>query len=248
MKTLPVVTEPWGEKIERRHTPRSATREGGYEDYRSCLRWEFDFSCAFCLCHESDLRAGAAEGATGTGIFSIEHFILRKERPDLENDYRNCFHCCRYCNRDRGGQPHLDGVRRLLNPCDTVWADCFVREGDELKPKDGDSDARYTHDTYRLDSAIKRRARRLRRERILEYDKVIRDYPDLIDGLRRKGVAQGDPNLIKAARELWEIQLKTIEDTRTYLVPVPQDAQYPCPCKKDPPASLRVHASVSSES
>ncbi len=65
MTILPDVTEPWNARIERRHTPRITRREGGYEDYRSCLRWEFDFHCAFCLCHEADLRREAEEGTKG---------------------------------------------------------------------------------------------------------------------------------------------------------------------------------------
>src|SRR5215218_8751592 len=100
MTILPAVTEPWSERIDRRHSPRVAKREGGYEDYRCCLRWEFDFYCAFCLCHEADLRREADEGTKGTGNFSIEHFVTQECEPLFANVYSNCFYACRYCNRN----------------------------------------------------------------------------------------------------------------------------------------------------
>lgn len=231
MTILPAVTGPWSERIERRHTPKPAMRNGGYEDYRPCLRWEFDFYCAFCLCHESDLRVGASEGSKGSGIFSIEHFILKSQEPELANVYENCLYACRYCNRHRGRQPHLGGAgQRLLNLCDTVWSEHFVRDGDELKPRDGQTDTQYTHEVYKLDSPIKRRARKLRREKIVEYQKAVNDYPPIIKALRDKGFKDDDRNLIQAAAMLSETRRYALEDTRTHFSLVPRDAQMPCPC------------------
>lgn len=238
MKILPAVTEPWSEKIERRHSPRPAKRPGGYDDYRSCLRWEFDFYCAFCLCHEADLRREVDEGTKGTGTFSIEHFVTKERDPLLANKYSNCFYACRYCNRDRGRKQHDAAGQRLLNPCADLWAEYFVREGDFLKPRN--LDARYTHEAYRLDSPTKVRARMLRKKKILEYEKALYEFPDLIAELRRVGFEQGRPELIRAAAVLWEKRQDTIKETPEHFAVVPKDAESPCSCWREPPASVRT--------
>jgi hypothetical protein len=240
MKTLPAVTEPWNEKVERLHTPKPATRKGGFEDYRPCLRWEFDFSCAFCMCHEADLRGRADKGTEGTGIFWIEHFIPKEQDPRLENIYSNCFYACRYCNRARGRKRNTDPTgRQLLNPCHAIWADYFVRDGDRLKPRNNDPNAHYTHEAYQLDLPRKVRARTLRRKKILDYEKAENDYPDLIAELHREGFRRGNPKLIQAAALLWEKRRDTMRDVLEFLV-VPEDATQPCSCKREPPASPRV--------
>jgi hypothetical protein len=55
---LPPATHPWRRKIERQHLPI----EGSYSSFRPCVRWEFGFSCAFCLLHEADVMLSGAEG------------------------------------------------------------------------------------------------------------------------------------------------------------------------------------------
>lgn len=242
MKILPAATEPWNEKIDRRHSPKAAKRLGGYEDYRCCLRWEFDFACAFCLCHEADLRRGADEGTRGTGTFSIEHFVTKEREPLLANEYSNCFYACRYCNRDRGRKPNRDAAgRRLLNPCADLWADYFVREGDSLKPRSNQPDAKYTHEVYKLDLPAKIRARTLRKKKILDYEKALYEIPGLIDELRRAGVDRGDSTLIRAAALLGEKRRDTIRDILEHLTVIPHDAEHPCSCRREPPASSRIH-------
>ena len=88
---LPAVTLPWREKFFRRHTPSPVQGGDGYREYRACLRWEFGFSCAFCLCHESDLMLAGTEG---WGLMQIEHFSPKSSDPDGRNDYSNCFYLC----------------------------------------------------------------------------------------------------------------------------------------------------------
>jgi hypothetical protein len=241
MKLLPAVTEPWAEKIERLHAPKPATREDGYEEYRSCLRWEFDFSCAFCMCNEADLRGRPDTGTEGTATFWIEHFFPKKHAPLLANAYSNCFYACRYCNRARGRKLNIDSTgRQLLNPCDVLWADYFVRDGDRLQPRNDDPDARYTHEAYKLDLPRKVRARTLRRKKILDYEQAKSDdYQDLIAELRREGLRRGNPKLIRAAAVLWEKRRDTMRDVLEFLM-VPEDATRPCFCKREPPASPRV--------
>ena len=82
MKILPPVTHPWSEKIVRRHTPRSLKGAKGYQAYRPCLRWEFGFSCAFCLVHEVDL---APYPIAGSGLTQVEHFIPKSRDETRRN-------------------------------------------------------------------------------------------------------------------------------------------------------------------
>src|SRR5436190_1471867 len=90
MNTLPRQTQPATAPIPRRHTPSRA----GYATYRSCLRWEFGFTCAFCLLHEADL---VEEGVQGTGLTTIEHHVAQSADLTLVDTYENCFYACRYC-------------------------------------------------------------------------------------------------------------------------------------------------------
>src|SRR5262245_33908467 len=114
---LPPRTAPAAAALDRRHTPKP----GAYRRYRSCLRWEFGFSCAFCLTHESDLLA---HGAEGWGLTGVEHLHAQSNNPTGEqvDDYRNCYYACRLCNGSKGDQPIVDALgRRLLDPCDDAW-------------------------------------------------------------------------------------------------------------------------------
>ena len=116
MRHLPPRTRLPASLIERRHAPRP----GAYPLYRSCLRWEFAFSCAFCWVHESDL---IEHGVEGLGLTAIEHHRTRSAYPELTNDYHNCFYACRLCNTARGDSPDVSAVggHRLLDPCTVAW-------------------------------------------------------------------------------------------------------------------------------
>lgn len=87
MKIVPPELRPWRSPFVRRHSPPLATGDQGYPEYRQCLRWEFGFTCSFCLCHEADL---ALDGAEGTGITQTEHWIPVSKDKSKINDYRNC--------------------------------------------------------------------------------------------------------------------------------------------------------------
>ncbi len=129
MKILPKSTEPPDRKVRRRHNPEARTGRRGYRSYRDCLRWEFGFSCGFCLLHEADL---AAHGAEGLGIMGVEHFVPVAAATEAINDYANCFYACRLCNGARSNVPVSLLGKRLLNPCDDVWAEHFEADGDRL--------------------------------------------------------------------------------------------------------------------
>ena len=174
MKILPARTAPPNEAIDpRRHSPPAH-----FESYRSCLRWEFGFMCAFCLLHESDLFEG---GAPGTGLMTIEHFVRQEgEGSARANEYANCFYACRFCNGARGSRYEVAeerGGRRLLNPCSNAWAEHFELVGtDRLRPRRGDADARYTYRAYDLDGPRKRMSRGRRRHSIERARAILESY------------------------------------------------------------------------
>lgn len=115
---LPPVTEPPTART-RVHAPARHP----YESFRACLRQDFEFTCALCLLHESDL---APLGVEGTGLFTVEHIEPQSTRPDLAEVYRNCLYACRFCNTRRGDLPvrRADGAR-LLDPTRDGWSDAF---------------------------------------------------------------------------------------------------------------------------
>jgi hypothetical protein len=213
------------ERLRRRHTPRR-TKE--YRSYRSCLRWEFGFSCAFCLLHEADLIAGGAEG---WGVMAIEHFVPRSQAPELVNEYSNCFYVCHLCNSARGEQPNqaADGAS-LLNPCDQSWSDLFVAVEDQIVPREGvGRDASYTCDTYDFNDPRKVRLRRMRRLVIQQCQDFLAASAttgqDLLDHAAEAGdtEAVGVAGKLAAMRRLAHLELLRFQA-------IPADHPVECAC------------------
>lgn len=105
MKILPPETHLPSAPLRRQHLPEPAS----YSEYRQCLRWEFGFSCAFCLLHEADL---IENGIEGTGFMGIEHRVTRSSAPTQEDAYGNCYYACRFCFRSSYRERHGDGCGR----------------------------------------------------------------------------------------------------------------------------------------
>lgn len=239
MKILPPKTLPWAFQIIRRHTPAVASGERGYRAYRPCLRWEFGFFCAFCLCHEADFtRYGRIEG---WGLTQIEHFEPFSTNEDLRNDYENCFYICMFCNRARNDSPVLPaGGERLLNPCDEVWSDHFALEGDRLMPLPGDRDASYTAKAYDFNDENRmtmRRGRQVIEEKLFAY----RVLPEKCGRLAEKAVRTKDVEILDAAEELWK-RWKDIRADLELFRAIPIDAPETCRCGRTdhhtPPGGL----------
>jgi hypothetical protein len=227
MNTLQPAPPPWSICVQRRHAPAKAGGLHGYRKYRPCLRWDFAFSCGFCMAHEADL---CHAGALGSGMFEVEHFHTQSAFPQLKNDFDNCFNACRYCNRARGSlEAETSDGRRLLNPCTDVWSDFFQRVGDELLPVPGDPNAAYTCETYQLNEPIKLKMRSLRRMTIEECVEVLRDGQTLHDELTSKWLEQRDELLIVAAQKLNESRRMAMR-VLTSFAGIPEDAHVACRC------------------
>lgn len=229
MKILPARTSPPSSLIERRHSPEPAKGRYGYRKYRPCLRWDFGFTCAFCLLHEADL---VEHGVEGTGLTSVEHFIPVGGAGPI-NDYSNCFYACRFCNQARSDLPVVSGKQRLLDPCANVWAEHFtLTADDQLVPVDGDSDAAYTHQSYDLDDPRKVDRRRVRRERLGEWRQLLEEGPGLLEELLARTSEQpssGQRAFLQAAEWLRRSIESAILDIQRYAA-IPPDADAACRC------------------
>jgi 5-methylcytosine-specific restriction endonuclease McrA len=232
MKILPPQTKPPTSPIERRHRPRPVTGRQGYLQFRPCLRWDFGFTCPFCLLHESDfVRGGCAEG---TGLTWIEHLVPQSQDPAQNNEYSNLLYSCRFCNRARSNRPLKSARGEILNPTQTAWAKHFELQGDELKPKTGDNDATYTHECYDLDEPRKKKLRQLRREVIEHHRELLRVVPKMV--IRKIQLAEQNPTDPLAVRQnldeaqcLRRILMNAISDLRTHSA-IPGDADQECLC------------------
>lgn len=229
MKILPPVSRPWSSLGGRRHTPPARRGKLGYRKYRACLRWEFGFSCAFCIGHEADMAAYEAEGLALT---QAEHFIPKSMDEQARNDYRNCFYICRRCNVARGTKPNRDARGRiLLDPLSRSWQNTFTVVRDRFRPRrGGDADAEYTIETYDLNAPAKVWFRRMRRTlvgariRFLHRSRGIEEQ--LLDALQ----AGGSARLAKIAKLVAQARRQARQELVCFAA-IPRDAGSLCLCK-----------------
>lgn len=223
MRILPDQTSLARAPYRRRHRPELQARPYGYRRFRPCLRWDFGFTCAFCLLHERDIMAFGVEG---WGVVQTDHFEPKSLEPDRSGDYENCYLCCSRCNLAHADQPVEVAQCRLLEPCGTAWAERFrVTEDFRLMPKDEtDRDAERTEQVFDLNDPHKVMLRRKRSEAIKEAWQTLRkakrlldDYPDLTEPLR-------------------DFVMDSCESARTVLATwnaIPSDAPEGCGCEAE---------------
>lgn len=230
MKILPAVTEPPPRRRRRRHRPTAARGKKGYQKYKECLRWEFAFSCAFCLLHEADVGNRSPELRKGRRDFDIEHRVGRKEDRRRINDYGNVYYCCASCNAARSTRKVKAPDGKLLDPCRVGWGYRFHVIDFELQPrKDSDRDARRTVRVYDLNSKDKVTMRRNRSEARTLAEQRWREVAELIERLRAKWHVQPEPDLLDAERELWG-KLEDITALLCRYRAIPSWAARPCAC------------------
>ncbi len=231
MQVLPPVTEPPSVPFPRRHVPPQRRGKCGYQRYRSCARWEFGFTCAFCLLHENDISVGL--GVERRGLTALDHRQPRSRAPHLTNVYGNCYYVCRWCNIRRGGKPVRSGRARLLDPCKDRWSDHFEVRDLKLVPKSGDLKAQYTTQLYSLNDDTRVE---LRRERRILYEEHLPVLLALLDEeveLVRLHRTLGKQRFLVEAKVSRESVRKLLEPLRRRLLPVPSDAPSRAGCDVD---------------
>lgn len=227
---LPPATLPWRQKIERKHRPK-----GSYSSFKTCLGWDFGFSCSFCLLHETDLIKG---GAQGWSLMQVEHFIPQSRSRSKRNNYKNCFYICERCNKSRSNLPTRDDAGNpLLDPCSTVWADHFERSGDAISPYPEDGGAHYTWECYGLDDPGKvtlRQKRRIWMERfadtLLELMNLELELNDVAFDESEEAELGETSRRLKAAQRLHRAQaplLRLLDEFR----PIPDRSGTSCSCR-----------------
>ena len=212
------------------------------------MRWDFGFTCAFCLTHEADLFA---TGAEGTGLMSIEHITPQNPLtgvPALANSYDNCALACRFCNGARGTKRIVDGEgRSLLDPCDRSWSDHFHIVDGEMRVRDSkDGDAQYTWEAYDLSDSRKTQLRWLRRQLIESRLEMIESYPEVILKIEQLLSAaeiahKKDPGkartILALAMELHSSPEAAIADLERFSA-IPSDCPTTCRCHSTSEHSL----------
>lgn len=233
MRILPPRTLPPEAPFERRHTPKPTDR---WAEYRSCLRWDFGFTCPFCLQHDADVSGGLR--AEGWGITTVEHREPRVAKPEKKGRYDNCIYACGRCNRARSRRPVEFAGRRLLDPTEDVWSDHFeLAAGDRIEPREGDLDAEYTATAYDPNDELKVERRRARRRTIEDHRLLLVELPresvrllEIADRLRRDGDLDGFQQVVAAVRRYREAIQRALRDLRRHAA-VPSDAPETCRCQ-----------------
>ena len=219
----------------RRHSPQRGTRKEEWKVYMDCLRWDFGFTCLFCMLHESDLEE---HGAREEGKLWVEHFITRSEDESRADDYSNTFFSCHYCDRSRGDRyPAVDSQgRKLLDPTLVAWSDHFEQVDNKLSFREGDANAEYTWIAYKLDHPKKLQRRGWRRELITFSRSLLEMLPRRIAQLRRaaraaakRGDAEKARSKLQEMREAQE-NLATVATQIKRFRATPLDAPETCRC------------------
>ncbi len=215
---------------------RRHTFTGSYRNAQACLRWDFGFTCPFCMLHEADL---SEHGASGEGMIWIEHLAPRSTHGQQEDDYSNLIFSCRFCNHSRQSKPRVDEHgRRLLDPSQDVWSEHFESHGDWIKPKAGDVDAAYTCAAYKINEKQLTR-RRWRRELIDFSLQCIEEIPTAIEKTNtraRHAAAAGDTDKARKALDKSHQWMKSLRVAVTQLRrfrAVPRDAPTQCKCRTE---------------
>lgn len=233
MKILPPTTEPPPEPTRRRHEPAA----GRYQTYRACLRWDFGFTCPFCLLHEADV---VLHGAEGFGVFQIEHREPQHSEAgrELVDRYENVLYICVLCNRSRWDRPVQDAQgRRLLDPTITAWREHFDARDGSLSPRAPDDvDAKYTWEAYDLDDARKVERRRFRHAVITDRLRLLREGPGRrarLEAIAARAQDAADARaLLQEARAVTEDMRRAARDLQIFAA-VPRDTHPRCRCGHD---------------
>ena len=239
MDVLPAQIQLPSAAIDRRHAPP----ERPYKNYKACLRWEFGFTCAFCLLTEADVCEYSVER---TGLFWIEHFLTRIAHPDHRNLYANCLLSCRFCNNSREQTTHAGGLMGgLLDPTKESWAAHFYLEGDDaeyIRPNMADRDAIYTWETYRIDDPEKVARRRMRAQRLSRAIDALDVLPGLATTLEMEACRATEPSVIserlRRAKAVREQLIECRAIVRRYSAIPLTGAPAKCVCKTTPELSL----------
>lgn len=236
MKILPPQTNPPETPIDLKHSPPKYESEFGYQNFRNCLRWDFGFTCAFCLLHESDFMP---LGTEGSGIMQIEHWIPKSAQPDQKNEFDNCRYICKFCNQSRGAKAVHADEGKLLDPCEVIWRDHFHLSDDKLVVNNHrDVNGLRTKNVYELNDPRKIRRRMCRKKRLSELIEIIKEGEEIRKKLQKEAQnsVASDPEKrqekLSQAQELDKI-IRQSKKELTRFQTIPDDHPEECKCQED---------------
>lgn len=213
-------------KLTHRHSPPS---RNGYSEYRQCARWDFGFSCAFCLVHESDILL-FSESLEELKRETIEHKILQSDDRDASYQYTNCFYACFWCNRvDRWKTPLVreSDNATLLDPVSTPWASVYSRSGSRLTLIATESiDAVYTDKTYNPNNPKKVFFRKTRDDYIQSHTEQIKACAlSISENLNclRMAIPESARLSLKRSNKALLKQIRIHFDLLVKIAPIPSD-------------------------
>jgi uncharacterized protein (TIGR02646 family) len=186
----------------KRHTPYPSYSD--YRRYRSHLRQDFSYGCAYCTIHENEWG--------GLRHFHIDHFRPKSRFPQLITDYENLVYACDVCSCYKGDDwpsddPLRDGVG-YLDPCQHDYDKHFENDPTTGYTNGLTPPARYMVERLHINRQFLIRLRRKRaREEAIHYrfQQVCREALAMIE------YSVQDSSLPDHARESLELARTAIE-------------------------------------
>jgi hypothetical protein len=164
---------------------RSAVPAGkDYSDYRPYLRYDFFYSCAYCMITEAEASAIR---------FVIDHYEPRQACPELQHEYSNLMYACDPCNTLKGdrcppAEARVAGLR-FFRPDSDWFADHFRLVDIRLVAES--RTGWFTIEALDLNRQSLRRLREFRR-RLADCDKLVSEG---VLGLRHFHIDQLPPHV-----------------------------------------------------
>jgi len=187
--------------LERSHTP---PRRNAYLGYRSCLRLEFRYECAYCLSHEHEVAPSSSHGQ-----FEVDHFRPVSSFGHLKNVYGNLYWSCHACNHaKRETWPTADEAAkgyRFLDVCGDSPSDHLAINGDEVVAKT--TVGQYTIEEINLNSSEHRQRRSSRRKQLDLWQLLTSVASSLPDAVQRRDVERESDailELILGTKSPWD--------------------------------------------
>jgi hypothetical protein len=176
--------------IIRRHSPPCLPNTA---DYKSFLREDFGYRCAYCTIHEGEFG--------GLRNFVVEHFRPKWLFLELEFEYLNLYYACCLCNNCKGrcwpSAAEVAHGLRFADPCEEDPYEIHFREQADgrLQPLTLCGDYTITHIRLNRPQLVRLRGRRRRAREEMEgiqtmMDELRQALVDVPEGPFRQSLEQ----------------------------------------------------------
>ncbi|MEZ5401422.1 MAG: HNH endonuclease [Bryobacteraceae bacterium] len=168
-----------------------------YQRFKSFLREDFRFQCAYCNITEAYRR--------GSDVFGVDHFRPRAHFPDLATTYSNLYYACNKCNSIKGSRFPTETMRNqgigFVDPCAVNPHENDLREAADGKLEALTGSGTYTIAVIRL-NRIECVTFRLQRRRTAARIAALRGEIEALDPHDRGTILALEA--LHAAEQEWE--------------------------------------------